>query len=65
MAPSNNEKEKPPKVKPFLRVRIRRFGPKAHLLGLCAGYEAGAWRADAFVKSPSGDFMKDYRVFGA
>lgn len=51
MAPPNNEIEKPPKVKPFLRIRIRRSEPKAHLLGLCAGYEAGAWRADAFAKS--------------
>ncbi len=38
------------KVKPFLQVRIERIEPEARLLGLCAGYEAGAWRADSFAK---------------
>jgi hypothetical protein len=40
-----------PKVKPFLLVRIRRTETEADLLGLCAGYEVGAWRADSFAKA--------------
>jgi hypothetical protein len=44
-------REKQPKVKPFLEIRIKRTEIEADLLGLCAGYEAGAWRADAFAKA--------------
>jgi Cap4 SAVED domain len=39
------------KVKPFLEVRIKRAENEAGLLGLCAGYEAGTWRADGFAKA--------------
>lgn len=42
---------KQPKVKPFLAVRIKRTESEADLLGLCAGYEAGEWRAEAFARA--------------
>jgi hypothetical protein len=38
-----------PKVKPFLEVRLQRTEAEADLIGLCAGYETGAWRADSFA----------------
>ncbi len=38
-----------PKVAPFLEVRIERIEDEADLLGLCAGYELGAWRATQFA----------------
>jgi hypothetical protein len=44
-------KEKRPKVKPFLLVRIKRTESEADLLGLCAGYEAAAWRADGLART--------------
>lgn len=47
----SDAREKQPKVKPFLEIRIQRSEIEADLLGLCAGYEAGAWRADAFARA--------------
>ena len=48
--PSSPPKKRP-KVKPFLEVRIARAEAEADLLGLCAGYETGEWRADGFAKT--------------
>ena len=42
---------KTPKVKPFLEVRLKRVEAEADLLGLCAGFESGSWRADAFARA--------------
>jgi HamA len=47
----SDAREEQPRVKPFLALRIQRTEKEADLLGLCAGYEAGAWRADAFAKA--------------
>jgi hypothetical protein len=48
---SQHAQAKQPKVKPFLDVRIQRAEAEAELLGLCAGYETGAWRAEGFAKA--------------
>jgi hypothetical protein len=40
-----------PKVKPFLEVRIERAETEAALLGLCAGYEGGKWRAEGLARA--------------
>lgn len=39
-----------PTVAPFLTVRIRRAEAKAELVGLCAGFEGGSWRAEQFAR---------------
>ena len=39
------------KVKTFLQIRIQRAEPDTELLGLCAGYEGGVWRADQYAKT--------------
>lgn len=39
-----------PTVKPFLKVRVERHEDEADLLGLCAGFEAGSWRAEGLSK---------------
>lgn len=46
--PSSSQPEK--NVKPFLHVRVKRIQDDAELLGLCAGYEMGAWRAEGFAR---------------
>jgi Cap4 SAVED domain len=40
----------PPRRPGFLEVHVQTHGPGPALLGLCAGFENGVWRADQFAR---------------
>lgn len=47
---SNMSSEAKKPVKPFLKVLISKLESDVELVGFCAGYENGSWRADEFSR---------------